>query len=104
MSQKEFSEKTGIAQSSISDWKKKKTNPVSEKILIICSVLDITPYELVGGTAGIGSRSNPSEYILVTKDSEYGRALMQFFELEKGMRGLVLGYLQTLSEIQREEG
>ena len=26
MSQKEFSEKTGIAQSSISDWKKKKTN------------------------------------------------------------------------------
>ena len=36
MSQKEFSEKTGIAQSSISDWKRKKTNPVSEKILIIC--------------------------------------------------------------------
>ena len=41
MSQKEFSEKTGIAQSSISDWKRKKTNPVSEKILIICSVLDV---------------------------------------------------------------
>ena len=75
MSQKEFSEKTGIAQSSISDWKKKKTNPVSEKILIICSVLDITPYELVGGTAGIGSRSNPSEYILVTKDSECGTSV-----------------------------
>ena len=44
MSQKEFSEKTGIAQSSISDWKRKKTNPVSEKILIICSVLDVTVY------------------------------------------------------------
>ena len=72
MSQKEFSEKTGIAQSSISDWKRKKTNPVSEKILIICSVLDVTPYELLGGTDGIGSRSNLSEYILVTKDSEYG--------------------------------
>ena len=26
MSQKEFSEKTGIAQSSISDWKRKKAN------------------------------------------------------------------------------
>jgi predicted transcriptional regulator len=34
MSQKGFSEATGIAQSSISDWKRKKTNPVSEKILI----------------------------------------------------------------------
>ena len=55
MSQKEFSEKTGIAQSSISDWKRKKTNPVSEKILIICSVLDVTPYELLGATDGVGS-------------------------------------------------
>ena len=86
MRQKEFSEKKGIAQSSISDWKRKKTNSVSEKILIICSVLDVTPYELQGGTDGIGSRSNPSEYIMVTKDSEYGRALMQFLELEKGMQ------------------
>lgn len=51
-------------------------------MLIICSVLDVTPYELHGGANGIGSRSNPSENILVTKDSEYGRALMQFLELE----------------------
>lgn len=32
MSQKEFAERTGIAESSISDWKKKRTNPVSDKI------------------------------------------------------------------------
>ena len=35
MSQKEFAQRTGIAESSISDWKKKRTNPVSDKILII---------------------------------------------------------------------
>ena len=102
MSQKEFSEKTGIAQSSISDWKRKKTNPVSEKILIICNVLNVTPYELLGGTDGNGGRSNPSDYILVTKDSEYGRALMQFLELDKGLQGRLLGYLQALSEIEQE--
>ena len=34
MSQKTFSEKTGIAQSTISEWKKKKTNPTSEKIIM----------------------------------------------------------------------
>ena len=78
MSQKEFSEKTGIAQSSISDWKRKKTNPVSEKILIICNVLDVTPYELLGGTDGVGSRSNPSDMILIDKNSEYGSAIMDF--------------------------
>lgn len=49
MSQKEFAQRTGIAESSISDWKKKRTNPVSDKILIICEVLDVTPYELLSG-------------------------------------------------------
>ena len=47
---------------------------MSEKILFIYSVLEVTSYKLLGGTDGIGSRSNPSEYILVAKDSEYGRA------------------------------
>ena len=56
---------------------------VGKKILIICSVLDVTPNELLEGTDGIGSRSDPSEYILVTKDSEYGRALMQFLNGRK---------------------
>ena len=41
--------------------------------------------------------------MLVTKDSEYGRALMQFLELEKGTQGRILRYMQALSEIQREE-
>ena len=45
---------------------------MSEKILIICSVLEVTPYELLGGTDGIGSRNNPSEYNLVNMDSECG--------------------------------
>ena len=40
MTQKEFSQKTGILQSTISEWKKKKTNPSSDKIMIICQVLD----------------------------------------------------------------
>ena len=47
MTQKEFAQRTGIAESSISDWKKKRTNPVSDKILIICEVLDVSPYELI---------------------------------------------------------
>ena len=38
MTQKEFAQRTGIAESSISDWKKKRTNAVSDKILIICKV------------------------------------------------------------------
>ena len=39
MTQKEFSEETGISQSTISDWKRKGTNPSADKILKICEVL-----------------------------------------------------------------
>ena len=99
MSQKEFSEKTGIAQSSISDWKRKKTNPVSDKILIICNVLNVSPYELLEGTDGVGARSNPSEFILVKKNSELGESILTFFALVKEKQGRVLGYLKALSEM-----
>ena len=102
MSQKEFSQRTGIAQSSISDWKRKKTNPVSEKILIICEVLGVTPYELLEGTEGEGKRSNPSDVILIEKDSEYGRAAQDFLSLDKGFQERILGYMKALSEMKKE--
>ena len=100
MNQKEFSEKTGIAQSSISDWKRKKTNPVSDKILIICNVLNVTPYELLGGTDSVGNRSNPSDFILVEKNSELGESILTFFSMDKEKQGRVLGYLKALSEME----
>ena len=99
MSQKEFSERTGIAQSSISDWKRKKTNPVSEKILIICEVLGVTPYELLGGTDGEGTRSNPSECIIVDKNSENGQFICEFLSMDQGMQGRLLGYMKALQEL-----
>ena len=79
---------------------------MGEKILIICGVLDVTLYELLGGSDGIGSGSDPSEYILATNDSEYGRALMQFLEQEKGMQGLTFWvYAGIVGDIaRREEG
>ena len=102
MTQKEFSRRTGIAQSSISDWKRKKTNPVSEKILVICEVLNVTPYELLGGTDGVGSRSNPSEVLLVEKESELGKVICEFLSMDKGLQGRLIGYMKALQEMQNE--
>ena len=42
-SQKKFAGKTRVAQIAISDWKRKKTNHVSEKILIISEGLGVMP-------------------------------------------------------------
>ena len=50
MTQLEFSAKTGIAQSTISDWKRKKTNPSADKIMTICDVLDVSPFEVLQDT------------------------------------------------------
>ena len=103
MSQKEFSEKTGIAQSSISDWKRKNTNPFSEKILVICEVLNVTPYELLGGTDGEGSRSNRSELLLIEKDAEFGQAFWKFLAMDNVSQGRILGYMRALQEAADEK-
>jgi len=96
ISQKTFSEQTGIAQSTISDWKRKKTNPASDKIMIICNVLEVTPYELLSGTET--SIKKEVDFIMVPKDSEDYALLEQFHSLQQMERGRIWGYLQALSE------
>ncbi len=103
MSQKEFSDKTGIAQSTISDWKRKKTNPVSEKILIICEVLDVSPYELLGGTEEKGTRSNPTPVIIVEKESEYGRMMGDYASMDPKLQARLLGYMEALMEMSKKK-
>ena len=44
MSQAEFVSRTGISQSTVSDWKIKKNNPSADKIMVICKALDIYAY------------------------------------------------------------
>ncbi|MGN0318000.1 MAG: helix-turn-helix domain-containing protein [Lachnospira sp.] len=47
MSQIELSRRTGIATSTISDWRKKKINPQADKLVSICKALDISLVELL---------------------------------------------------------
>lgn len=97
ISQKVFSEKTGIAQSTISDWKRKGTNPASDKIMLICDVLDITPYELLSGIENSSYRQ--LDYVTVDKNSDEYTLLEQFRNLPRSQRGRVMGYLQALSDL-----
>lgn len=98
ISQKEFSEKTGIAQSTISDWKRKKTNPVSAKILVICEVLGVSADELLSGTDGEKTSGNESEYIVLAKSSLLGKIIIDYQNLDKTRQERILKYLSTLKE------
>lgn len=98
ITQKEFSEKTGIPQSTISDWRKKNTNPASDKILIICNALEVTPYELLSGVKEEGTRSNEVNCYVLTENSEEGMLVEKFGELSQEKRNRLLGYLEALHE------
>lgn len=100
MTQKEFSIKTGIAQGSISDWKRKNTNPSADKILIICKVLNVTPEELLSATDTVSKRSNPSDYLVVDKSSEIGSILMEIQEMDETSRNRIIGYINALKEVK----
>lgn len=47
MSQIELSRRTGIATSTISDWRKKKINPQADKLVSLCKALDMSLVELL---------------------------------------------------------
>ena len=96
MSQKEFAMRTGIAESPISDWKKKNTNPVSDKILIICEVLGTTPYELLSGAEGKGTRSRENTTFVIEKESSLGQVVEIYQDLNESQQKRVLGYMEAI--------
>lgn len=102
MSQKEFSKKTGISQSAISEWKTKKTNPATDKIMIICQVLKVTPVWLLSGVDKEGNRGNEPDFIVIDKDTELGKLVMDYNKLPRDLRARLLGYAYALSEMNDE--
>lgn len=97
ISQKELSDRTGISQSTISDWKRKKTNPSADKLKVICDVLHITLYDLLGETEQ-NSRQN-ADYIIVNKESEDYLLLAEYHKLPKTYRERLMGYLNALKDM-----
>ena len=99
LSQVEFSLRTGISQSTISDWKRKGTNPSADKIMIICSVLDISPYELLTGTENTKHKEyiQPDSVVVDRQSKEY-HLLRTYRNLAPEAQMRVEGYVQALSD------
>ena len=99
MKQKEFSEKTGISQSTISDWKKKSTNPAADKLISICEALDVSPEYLLTGVEATASRNFRSGYVVIANDTEEALLIEKFGELDKNARQRLLGYAMALEQM-----
>ena len=97
MTQREFSDRTGIKPSTISEWKKNKTNPSSEKIMPICEVLDVTPDWLLSGIDAAASREKSRDYYTVKKDTDMGRLIAYYNKMTPSFRERVIGYAEAYS-------
>lgn len=104
MSQKNFSDVTGIPQSTISDWRKKNTNPASDKIMIICHVLQVTPTYLLSGVEPDGDRGRTVDYLVIDKNSRDGLLLECYHNLNMGEQERLLGYAQAMFEMKERIG
>ena len=103
MTQKQFSERTGIPQSTISDWKSKKLNPASDKIAIICEVLEIDPSLLLSGSSGI---KYESESVLhINKGTSEYELLSVYQTLNRRFqdRLIAYAYAYALADLQKSD-
>ena len=89
MSQIELSRRTGIATSTISDWRKKKINPQVDKLVSICKALDMSLAELLCDAEVVERTIEPDFMVdgqniielLRTFDFETKRRILRYFEL-----------------------
>ena len=95
MSQTELSRRTGIATSTISDWRKKQINPQADKLAAICKALDMSLVDLLCDE-GSPVQVTSTDYFI---DEDHMLELFRKSDVE-GKRGIIR-YLELL-EICKE--
>lgn len=106
MSQNAFAKKVGLASSTISDWKTKKTNPSADKIMTICEVLEVTPEQLLTGK-GIDEGYVESKQKKPKNEFELSKTDIRMIKdvhgLKEAQRKRVLKYIEALKKVEALE-
>ncbi len=104
MTQKRFSEETGIKQSTISEWKKNHTNPTSDKIMSICNVLDVSPEWLLSGVERAGNKRKKGDFYIIDKGTDLWLLVEQYESLDKEFRDRIMGYVEAFAALKGDKG
>ena len=99
MKQKDFAMQAGISNSTVSEWKKKKTNPSSDKIMDICRVLEITPEQLLTGK-GISDKEELIENTITPLDMQI---ITDYHGLQETQKKRLLAYIEVLKNLEALE-
>ena len=100
ITQNQSYEETGILQRTKKEKKKKKTNPTSEKIMVICKVLDVTPEWLLSGIEKNGSRKSRADWYVVGKKTELGHLINAYNNMGKDRRNRLMGYVEAIESME----
>ena len=84
MSQTELSRRTGIATSTISDWRKKQINPQADKLAAICKALDMSLINLLCDEDYREQQTVSTEFSI---DENY---MLEMFQLSQMLKGKAL--------------
>jgi len=98
MTQVEFSRRTGIATTTISDWRKRNTNPGSEKIMQICAALEVCPEYLLTGACEDSVRGKNVDYMIIPRNTEERLLLDLFNDMPWLERAHLLEYAKKLTK------
>ncbi len=103
MTQTEFAKQVGIGESTISEWKKKKTNPTAEKLLDICNVLQITPEQLLIGK-GIDDEEEIAAKAPESRFTPQDICIIDdFHELKEDGKKRLMAYMEALKKLEKLE-
>jgi transcriptional regulator with XRE-family HTH domain len=75
ITQTELAKRTGIRQSSISDWLNDRYDPKQDKVYIIAKALNVSPAWLLGYDENIPTNEQSSNYYLDAETAEYAEML-----------------------------
>ncbi len=100
MTQKEFSEKTGIPQSTLSSWKGKKQNPSMDKLKVICDALGVDPFYLISATESQNNLNN--DYITVFRTDKEFEVLVEYRKMDQNQKNRLMGYIDALKAEKRK--
>ena len=97
ISQLEFAKRTGISQSTVSDWRRKGTNPSADKIMIICDVLGVTPYDLLIDAETKNKKVyHEIDYVVINKKSDEYQMIEMYRSLDKEKKSRIMQYAEKL--------
>ncbi len=106
ISQNAFAKAVGLSGSTVSDWKTKKTNPSSDKIMTICSVLEVTPEQLLTGK-GIdedydekNTLKMKADFVITNSDK---RIIQEYHSLSDEHKFRMLKYMEALKKVEELE-